>query len=194
MSKLKMPAINYVSLAGRLVTDPELHLGDNGVKRLRVRLAVNRSYRDRSDQWQEETSFFDLVLWQKQVDYYAEQLAKGIPVLANGRLHSSSWKDDQERHHTRIEGLCPQSADPRKDYRGRPCRASPRGSLTLGAVPRGTALSHSAQTKPRSPCRRRYKGRPPPNATGAVPFRQARSHKCAPRWRRPDAPRRWRRH
>lgn len=56
MSKLRMPAINQVSLAGRLVNDPELRITNRGTARLTGRIAINRSYRDRHDDWQEETS------------------------------------------------------------------------------------------------------------------------------------------
>jgi len=61
MSKLRMPAINQVTLAGRLVNDPELRITNiritnRGTARLTGRIAINRSYRDRHDDWQEETS------------------------------------------------------------------------------------------------------------------------------------------
>ena len=81
MSTLRMPNINQVALSGRLVQDPELRFMDNGSARLRGRIAVNRSYRDRNDEWQEETSFFDIVLWQKAAETFAERLHKGTPVL-----------------------------------------------------------------------------------------------------------------
>ena len=63
MSELRMPAINQVSLAGRLVQDPEFRLVENGVARLNGRIAVNRSYRDREGEWQETSSFFNVVIW-----------------------------------------------------------------------------------------------------------------------------------
>ena len=54
MSLLRMPHINQVALSGRLVQDPEFSLSDSGTARLTARLAVNRTYRDRNDEWQEE--------------------------------------------------------------------------------------------------------------------------------------------
>ena len=56
MSELRMPAINQVALAGRLVDDPEFRITDSGTAWLTSRIAFNRSYRDRNDDWQEETS------------------------------------------------------------------------------------------------------------------------------------------
>ena len=59
MSDLRMPNINQVALAGRLVQDPELRQSENGTLRLTAHLAVNRSYRDRNGEWQDEVSFFN---------------------------------------------------------------------------------------------------------------------------------------
>ena len=103
MSTLQMPNINQVALSGRLVQDPEFRVVDNGRARLRGRVAVNRSYRDRNEEWQEETSFFDIVLWQKAAESFSERLSKGTPVFATGRLQSHSWRDDKDQPHTRIE-------------------------------------------------------------------------------------------
>ena len=49
---------NSVTLVGNLVEDPELRFTASGVAMARIRIAVNRRYRDRNEEWQEETSFF----------------------------------------------------------------------------------------------------------------------------------------
>ncbi len=103
MSLLKMPNINQVALSGRLVQDPEFHLSENGTARLTARLAVNRAYRDRSDEWQEETCYFDIVLWQKAAESFSERLHKGTPVFATGRLQSRIWRDENDKSHSKIE-------------------------------------------------------------------------------------------
>ena len=90
MSELRMPAVNQITVAGRLVQDPEFRLTESGVARLSGRLAVNRSFRDREGDWQEEASFFNFVVWQAQAERLADRLAKGSPVLLSGRLHSHS--------------------------------------------------------------------------------------------------------
>lgn len=103
MSKLRMPTINQIALSGRLAQDPEFRLTENGVARLSARLAVNRSYRQRNGEWQEESSFFNIVLWQKMAEYYAERIRKGTPVFIAGRLRSHSWRDEEDRHHSLVE-------------------------------------------------------------------------------------------
>jgi single-strand DNA-binding protein len=103
MTQLRMPAINQVVLSGRLVQDPEYRVMDNGVARLSARIAVNRAYRDKNDAWQEETSFFSIVLWQRAAELYAERLHKGVPVFLSGRLRSSNWRDEEDNPHSRVE-------------------------------------------------------------------------------------------
>ena len=103
MSELKMPAINQVAISGRLVQDPEFRITEHGSARLSARLACNRSYRDRNGQWQEEASFFNIIIWQKLAEYYADRLQKGSPVFVVGRLRSHSWRDDDDTPHTLIE-------------------------------------------------------------------------------------------
>ena len=103
MTELRMPTINQVSLAGRLVQDPEYRISENGFGRLSARIAVNRSYRDREGVWQDEASFFNIIAWQKLAEFCAERLRKGTPVLVTGRLRSHSWRDEEENPHTLIE-------------------------------------------------------------------------------------------
>ena len=103
MSELRMPAINQVSLAGRLVQDPEFRIAENGAARLNGRIAVNRSYRDQEGEWQEISSFFNIVIWQKLAEYCADRIHKGTPVIVSGRLRSHSWKDAENNPHTIVE-------------------------------------------------------------------------------------------
>lgn len=103
MSSLNMPNINQVALSGRLVQDPDFRFVENGAARLSGRIAVNRSYRNRNEEWQEETSFFDIVLWQKAAETFSQRLHKGTPIFATGRLQSHSWRDGEDQPHSRIE-------------------------------------------------------------------------------------------
>ena len=103
MPTLRMPNINQVALSGRLVQDPDFRFMDNGAARLRGRIAVNRSYRDRNQEWQEETSFFDIILWQKAAETLAKRLYKGTPVFVTGLLQSHSWRTDDDQLRFRVQ-------------------------------------------------------------------------------------------
>lgn len=103
MTQLNMPTINQVSLSGRVVQEPEYRVLESGVAKLSARIAVNHRYRDRSETWQEETSFFSIVLWHKPAESFAERLHKGTPVYVNGRLRSFSWRDEKDQPHTIVD-------------------------------------------------------------------------------------------
>ena len=102
MPTLRMPNINQVAVSGLIARDADFRFMDNGQARCRSRVAVRRSYRDRNQQWQEETSYFDLVLWNKAAEQLAERLTKGTPVFITGRLQSRSWRDDQDQMQTAV--------------------------------------------------------------------------------------------
>ena len=91
MSKLKLPQINAVHLAGRLTQEPELRFTSNGVACLSVRVAINRAYQDNGE-WKEDTSYVTVVCWKRLAEACAEHLSKGSAVYVEGRLKSRSWE------------------------------------------------------------------------------------------------------
>ena len=94
---LRMPNINQVTISGRLVAAPDFRFTDTGEARLRARVEVNRSYRDRNQEWQEETSIFDIIIWHVQAEKLANRLAEGTPVFITGRLQSYAGRDAQDQ-------------------------------------------------------------------------------------------------
>lgn len=58
----------------------------------RLRVAVNRRWRDQSGEWQEDTSFFGGTVWRDQAESVAESLQKGARVIITGRLEQRSWE------------------------------------------------------------------------------------------------------
>jgi single-strand DNA-binding protein len=86
---------NSVTLVGNLVEDPELRFTASGVAMARIRMAVNRRYRDRNNEWQEETSFFGGTCWRDVAENVAESLSKGDRVFITGRLEQRSWETNE---------------------------------------------------------------------------------------------------
>jgi len=83
-----MPNINQTALSGRVEHDPDFRFMDDGSARLRTGIAVNRSYRDRNQEWQEETSHFEIVVTGRLAEHLASRLRKGEAVFLTGRLVS----------------------------------------------------------------------------------------------------------
>jgi single-strand DNA-binding protein len=94
---------NSVTLVGNLVEDPELRFTASGIAMARVRLAVNRRYRDRNDEWQEETSFFGGTCWRDVAENIAESLSKGDRVFVTGRLEQRSWETNDGEKRSVVE-------------------------------------------------------------------------------------------
>ncbi len=86
---------NNVTLIGNLVEDPELRFTPSGVPMAKLRLAVNRRWRDNNGDWQEDTSFFGGTLWREQAESVAESLQKGARVIVVGRLEQRSWETQE---------------------------------------------------------------------------------------------------
>jgi single-strand DNA-binding protein len=60
----------------------------------KIRLAVNRRWRDQGGDWQESTSFFTGTIWREQAEQAAESLQKGARVIVTGRLEQRSWETE----------------------------------------------------------------------------------------------------
>lgn len=85
-------ATNSISVVGNLTRDPELRYTNTGQTRLVFGVAVNRNYRDKSGEWQEQTSFFNVIAWGDLGENVAGSLHKGDRVIITGRLEQRSWE------------------------------------------------------------------------------------------------------
>jgi len=92
-----------VTLIGNLVDDPELRFTPSGVAMAKIRLAVNRRWRDQAGEWQENTSFFSGTIWREQAEQAAESLQKGARVIVTGRLEQRSWETEQGEKRSVVE-------------------------------------------------------------------------------------------
>lgn len=91
-----MASFNKVILVGNLTRDPQVRYTTGGTAVAEIGLAVSRQWFDKqSNQRKEETTFVDVTLWGRQAEVAGEYLAKGRPVLIEGRLQLDSW-DDKE--------------------------------------------------------------------------------------------------
>jgi single-strand DNA-binding protein len=90
-----MAGLNRVILIGNLTDDPELRYTQKGVARTRFSIAVNRRYRDREGNLQEETTFVPIVVWGAQAENCANYLAKGRAVAVDGRLRIETFETEE---------------------------------------------------------------------------------------------------
>ena len=97
-------SLNQVTLMGNLTRDPELRTTPNGQNVVSFSLALNRSYRDSSGEWQEATDYVDIVAWGPLAERVAQYMTKGRRCLVQGRLQSRSWEQEGQKR-SKVEVL-----------------------------------------------------------------------------------------
>ena len=90
-----MPNYNKVILMGNLTRDPEVRYTSGGTAIAKLGLAVNRRWKNKEGQMQEETTFVDVDAFGKQAETIGQYLKKGRPVMVEGRLKLDQWDDKQ---------------------------------------------------------------------------------------------------
>ena len=99
-----MSAGNHVTIVGNVVRDPELRFTPSGQAVANFGVAVNRKWQNRTtNEWEEATSFFDVVAWAKLGENVSESCPKGTRVVITGRLDQSSWDTDGGDRRTKVE-------------------------------------------------------------------------------------------
>jgi single-strand DNA-binding protein len=88
-----MVDINHVVLVGRLTRDAELKYTAGGQAVCKFSLAVNRR-RKNGEQWVDEPSFFDIVLWGRQGESLNQYLVKGKLIGVDGELRQDRWEQE----------------------------------------------------------------------------------------------------
>ena len=97
-------SLNQVTLMGNLTRDPELRQTPGGQNVCSFSLALNRSYKDSSGEWQEATDYIDIVAWGPLAERVAQYLTKGRRCLVVGRLQSRSWEQEGQKR-SKVEVL-----------------------------------------------------------------------------------------
>lgn len=86
--------INSVFLTGNLTRDMEVSYTQGGTAVGKFGIAVNRSVK-KGDQWTDEASFFDVVLFGKSAEALKQFLVKGKPITLKGSLKQDRWQDKE---------------------------------------------------------------------------------------------------
>lgn len=95
---------NTVTVVGNITRDPELRFIPSGQAVASFGVAVNRRWQNRSTQeWEEQTSFFDVKCWAQLAENVSESLTRGARVVVTGRLEQRSWQNDQGEKRSKIE-------------------------------------------------------------------------------------------
>ena len=95
---------NTTTITGNLTREPEIRYTKEGQATAQLGVAVNRRWQDRTTQeWEEATSFFDVICWRDLAENVALSLTKGMRVVVTGRIEQRSWETDDGEHRSKVE-------------------------------------------------------------------------------------------
>jgi single-strand DNA-binding protein len=95
--------LNKIMIIGNLGADPELRYTPSGKAVTNLRVAVNHNFRGADGEWQKETQWFSVEVWDQAAERAAEQLRKGHKVYAEGRLRTREWEGQDGQRRTSVE-------------------------------------------------------------------------------------------
>ncbi len=97
-------ADNVITVIGNVTRDPEIRYTPNGQANANFGVAVNRRWQNRqTNEWEERTSFFNVVCWRDMAENVGESISKGARVVVTGRLEQRSWETEQGEKRSVIE-------------------------------------------------------------------------------------------
>ena len=96
-----MTDINSVVLVGRITKnvgsdERSFSYIGNGTAKAVVNIAVNRGVK-KGDKWEDEASFFDVVIWGKTAENLKPRLTKGTQITVSGYLKQDRWEKDGQK-------------------------------------------------------------------------------------------------
>jgi len=96
--------ITSTTITGNLTRDPEIRYTRDGQATTSLSVAVNRRWQNRqTEEWEESTSFFDIVCWRDLAENVALSLTKGTRLVVTGRLEERRWETEDGETRTKVE-------------------------------------------------------------------------------------------
>ncbi|WP_406199219.1 single-stranded DNA-binding protein [Streptomyces sp. NBC_01017] len=90
-----MSGETVITVVGNLVDDPELRFTPAGAAVARFRIASTpRRFNKTTNEWEDgDALFLTCSVWRQAAENVAESLARGVRVIAQGRLKQRSYED-----------------------------------------------------------------------------------------------------
>ena len=91
--------INKVELSGFVGSNPEVKTLPNGNKVLKMSLATSSSHKDREGNWVRDTTWHNIVMWNKLAEAANNEIKKGSRVSLIGKLTNRQYTDKEGNKH-----------------------------------------------------------------------------------------------
>ena len=86
-----MASYNKIILVGNLTRDPQLSHTPASTAVCKFGIATNHKWRDKEGNTREDVCFVDCTLFGRSAETFNQYMAKGQPVLIDGRLQLHQW-------------------------------------------------------------------------------------------------------
>lgn len=94
--------MNKTILLGNITRDIDVKVTTGGLTIALFSIAVNRKWKDKQGQQQEEVSFVEISAFGKQAEIVAQYFQKGSKILVEGRLKQDQWEDQQGQKRSKL--------------------------------------------------------------------------------------------
>ena len=94
--------MNSVNLMGHVTGEIDLRYTANGNPVANFGMATNRRYRQ-GEEMKQETTYIDLVAFNRTAEIAHEYLGKGRPVAIEGRLRYRTWETEGGAKRSKLE-------------------------------------------------------------------------------------------
>lgn len=100
-----MAGETIIAVVGNLTADPEIRTTGSGAFVASFTIASTpRTWNRNTNQFEDgQALFMRCSAWRDMAEHCAQSLAKGMRVIAQGRLTQHSWEDEQHQRRTSME-------------------------------------------------------------------------------------------
>lgn len=104
-----MASFNRIILVGNLTRDPQLSYTAQNTAVCKFGIATNRRWKDREGATREDVCFVDCTVFGRAGETFNQYMAKGRPVLVEGRLTLNQWTtpegEKKSKHEVFVENF-----------------------------------------------------------------------------------------
>ncbi len=97
-----MNSLNSILIEGNVVRDPVIRETPRGTPVCAFSIASNRFYKQ-DEEYEQETSFFDVESWSKLAEACGKNCLKGRGVRVVGRLKQDRWTGADGKNYSKIK-------------------------------------------------------------------------------------------
>jgi len=96
-----MKTLNKVELVG-YVSNPEVMGMQNGTQLIKCSLATHESYKNRTGEWETETTWHRIIFWKSPKNENVIDLMKGMRIKVSGKLVVNQFTDKEGAKRTAV--------------------------------------------------------------------------------------------